>query len=167
MTNERRIDRVLEPTYVNGLRDRADDDLRTMRAECAEIETEFSYVRRVAQGRIDILEAETQRRSNGGSIADLVARLPQILADDGPRPEPSKTRLSQHLGPDPNIEWSRGDETLISDSSLANLPTLSDDELASSLERTLELEREYSAKRRQIHSVIDAIEAELTARLRS
>jgi len=166
MTEERRIDRVLDPSYVANLRDRSDDELRMMRAECAEIETEFSYVRRVAQGRIDIYEAETERRRTGGSIADLVARLPQILAD-GPRPEPPKTRLPQHLAPAPNIEWKRGDEALINDGTLANLPALSDTDLADSLDKTRELEREYSEKRHQIHTVIDTIETELTARLRS
>ena len=50
-----------------------------------ELETEVSYVRRLTQARIDILEAEIERRATGGSLEDLIARLPQILADHGPR----------------------------------------------------------------------------------
>ena len=40
--------------------------------ECAEIETELSYVRRLAQARIDIIQAEVDRRAAGGSLGDLI-----------------------------------------------------------------------------------------------
>lgn len=167
MTNERRIDRVLEPAYVADLGARPDDELRAMRGECVEIETEISYVRRLSQGRIDILEAESERRATGGSIADLVARLPQILADDGPRTAPENARLLQYIAPAPNVEFNRGLESLIDDGTLASLPTLSDDVLADTVASLRELEQEYSSLRRRLHGIIEALDGELTARLRS
>src|SRR5207244_11375124 len=58
------------------------------KAECTELETEVSFVRRLAQGRIDILDAERDRRASGGSLEDLIGSLSKILADEGPRPTP-------------------------------------------------------------------------------
>ena len=57
----RRIDRILAPGVPRRAR-RAQslDELRAMEREAIEVETEISYVRRLAQGRIDILAAETR-----------------------------------------------------------------------------------------------------------
>jgi hypothetical protein len=160
----RRADVILEPSYVDGLADKPIDDLRAMHEECLQVETEFSYVRRLAQARIDIVQAELDRRASGGTIGDLVAALPQILADAHPRPDPASSRFPRHLAPAPAIEWKRGLEHLITDATLVNLPTLSDDELRETLDQLGELERETSGRRRALHAVMDRIEAELTAR---
>jgi hypothetical protein len=160
----RRADVILEPSYVEGLGDKTIEDVRAMHEECMEVETEVSYVRRLAQGRMDIVQAELDRRAAGGTIGDLVAALPQILADDGPRADPVTSRLPRHLAPAPAIEWKRGLEYLITDATLVNLPTLSEDELRGTIEQLRELEVETSARRRSLHRVIDKIEAELAAR---
>jgi len=160
----RRVDVILDPAYLERLADRPIDELRTMHAECLEVETEVSYVRRLAQARIAIVNAELDRRAAGGSAGDLVAALPKILADDPPRPAPGQSRLPRHLAPAPNIEWKRGLEYLIADSTLVNLPTLSAEDLQRTLGKLGELERETSTRRRELHKVIDAVEAELAAR---
>jgi hypothetical protein len=162
--HRRRLDVMLEPEYLQGLGDREIDDVRAMREECLAVETEVSYVRRLAQARIDIVEAELDRRARGGSVGDLIAALPQILADDAPRREPASSRLPRHLGPPPMIEWKRGLERLITDATLVNLPTLSEDDLRATLDQLRQLESEVSGKRRSLHRVIDAIEADLTER---
>jgi hypothetical protein len=64
----RRIDRILDPAYVADLGARPVDDLRSMRDECVDVETEVSYVRRRAQARLDIIAAEVERRAAGGSL---------------------------------------------------------------------------------------------------
>ena len=51
-----------------------------MHEECAEAELALSYFRRLAQARMEILEAERARRERGGSVGDLVADLPRILS---------------------------------------------------------------------------------------
>ena len=155
---------MLEPSYLDGLADLDLDGVRAIHEETLEVETEVSYVRRLAQARIDIVEAELDRRARGGSIGDLVAALPQILADDSPRAAPASSRLPRHLGPAPVILWRRGLERLITDATLVNLPTLSEEELRSTLEQLRELENEVSSNRRALHRVIDAIEADLTER---
>src|SRR5262245_13838670 len=117
--HQRRIDRVLGPDYLTGLDARSIDELRAMDHECAEIEGELSYVRRLAQARIDIIEAEVERRARGGSLSglsdqELAQALKDILVDDGPRPEPAGTRFADPETPAAQIEFRRGLERLIS-----------------------------------------------------
>jgi hypothetical protein len=156
--------RVLDPAYVAGLEALSFDDLRAMHSECVELETEVSYVRRLTQARIDILEAEIARRSNGGSLDDLIQALPQILADTGPRGNPASSRIPLQMAPEQDSEWAPDLEQF--DGVLANLPTLTETELAESITGLRSLEREVSDQRRELHGVIDAIDVQLAAQLR-
>lgn len=63
-----------------------------------------------------------------------------------------------------DIEWKRGREHLITDDTLAKLPNLEDDELQSTLRELGQLEQQVSQQRRQLHQVIDRMEAGLAAR---
>jgi hypothetical protein len=134
-----------------------------MHAECLELETEVSYVRRLIQARIDILEAELARRASGGTLEDLINALPQILSDPGPRADPASSRLPQKMAPDEESEWAGDLEE--SDNLLANLPALSDDDLRAAMERLRTLEREVSDERRALFGVIDRIDLDLAGRL--
>ncbi|HUV09651.1 MAG TPA: aerial mycelium formation protein [Acidimicrobiia bacterium] len=163
-THTRRADVLVEPAFLEGLDAKDLEALRAMHAECSEVETEVSYVRRLAQARIDIVRAELDRRAAGGSVGDLISALPQILADAPPRPEPATSRLPRHLGPAPAIEWSRGLEYLISDSTLMHLPGMAEEELRENLDLLRRLEVETSERRRQLHGVIDRLEHEVAAR---
>jgi hypothetical protein len=164
--HRRRLDVVLGEEYLDGLDAKTIDEVRAMHEECLEVETEISYVRRLAQARIDIVSAELDRRSTGRSVEDLLAMLPEILADDQPRTDPAHSRLPRHLAPSPKIAWRRGLEYLITDATLVNLPTLGDDELRDTLEQLGTLEREMSTRRRALHAVIDSIESNLATRHR-
>jgi hypothetical protein len=155
---------MLEEGYLDGLEAKPLDEVRTMHEECLEVETEVSYVRRLAQARIDIVRAELDRRSAGGSVGDLVAMLPKILADESPRTDPAHSRLPRHLAPSPAITWRRGLERLITDATLVNLPSLTEDELNDTVEQLRTLEGEMSERRRALHGVIDGIESDLAAR---
>jgi hypothetical protein len=154
----RRLDRIIAPDFLDGIADRPLDELRVLERECLEVETEVSYVRRLAQGRIDILEAERDRRAAGGALGDLIAALPKILADDsGSRGDVTTARAQPVLAPAASIEWNRGLERLISDATLANLPNLTDAELQATLEQLRELEREVSDQRRAVHTSLDGV----------
>lgn len=155
---------MLAADYLADVGDVPVDRLRAMRAECMEIETEASYVRRLAQARIEILDAEAQRRATGGSVHDLVASLPQILADAGPRPGPGAGRMPQPFAPAPEIAWTRGREPLIADDTLANLPVLDDATIAATRAELVALEQEVSQRRRDLHAVIAGLEAEWARR---
>ena len=151
--------RVLDPAYVSDLPGRSFDELRAMHSECVELETEVSYVRRVTQARIDILQAEVSRRAEGGSLEDLIQALPQILADTGPRGNPATSRLPLQMAPEQESEWAPALEQF--DGVLANLPTLTDEELQASIEGLRQLERSVSDQRRELHDVIDLIDVQL------
>ena len=78
------LDRILADEYLAGLEDRSTEELRALRAECQAIETQVSYLRRMVQGRHDIVAGELARRTHGEAASDasaLVDRLPEILAD--------------------------------------------------------------------------------------
>lgn len=162
----RRIDRILDPAYLGDLPSRPTEELQGMHDECVEVETEVSYVRRLAQARVDILVAELDRRAAGGSLGSLIDALPQILADTGARGGPGSVRMPQQMAPSMDVEWTRGLEPLVTDATLANLPTLGDDEVGDTLERLRSLESEVSTTRRSLHRVIDALDRELASRLR-
>ena len=161
--HRRRVDTMLEPEFLSDLAQRDVEEIRAMHEECLTVETEVSFVRRLAQARIDIVEAELDRRARGGSMGDLLAALPDILADDS-RATPAESRLPRHLSPATNIQFRRGLEHLISDTTLVNLPTLSEEELRATLGQLRELEQEVSTQRRALHQVIDKIEAEISER---
>jgi RsiG-like len=163
--HQRRIDRVLASDYLAGLDARSLDEVRGMDRECTEIETELSYVRRLAQARIDILQAEADRRASGGSLGDLIDALPKILADDAPRSDPAATRFADPLTPATEIDFKRGLERLISDATLANLPTISETELRTTLDQLRRLEEDVSANRSALHAVMDTLARDLAQRL--
>ena len=154
---------MLDPAYLEGLDARPVEELRTMHAECLELETEVSYVRRLSQARIDILEAELSRRATGGTLEDLINALPQILADPGPRADPASSRIPLKMAPDQESEWA--DDLEESDGLLANLPSLSDDDLRNAMDRLRTLERDVSDERRALFGVIDRIDHDLAGRL--
>jgi hypothetical protein len=156
--------RVLDPAYLDDLTSSSIEELRTKHAECIELETEVSYVRRLTQARIDILEAEVRRRSEGGSLEELISQLPQILADQGPRGNPASSRLPLQLAPEQDSEWAPDLQRF--DGVLANLPTLSDGELADAIAGLRSLEREVSDQRRELFAVIDRIDQSLASLLR-
>ena len=74
----RDLQRVLEPSYVGGLAEASIEQIRAMRAECAELENGTSFVRRLAQGRLDLLGEEAKRRADGagGNLGRPRARRP-------------------------------------------------------------------------------------------
>ena len=73
-------DRLLSPDLLDGLATRPIDEVRTLRAECVEVETGLSYLRRMVQGPLDIVHREQTRRSAGaeGDLATLVEDLPDL-----------------------------------------------------------------------------------------
>lgn len=164
MTATETLERLLAPAYTADLEARDLDALHEMKAECAEVETAVSYYRRLAQARLEILEAERERRAAGGSVEDLIADLPRILAAGGPRPAAANTRLAEPDTPIAELSWPDGRERLVGDETLANLPVLDDAALAASHDAIAAFERELSEWRRGLHRVLDGIEREIAVR---
>jgi hypothetical protein len=159
-----RIERLIDPAFVAVLGDRSLDDLRAMKAECNDVENALSYRRRLAQARIEILEAEHERRASGGTVGDLVKDLPRILSSESGRSSITDTRVPPPDSPGLELHWPDGREELIADTTLAHLPVLPADELESTLTRLRAFERELSDLRRSMHEVIDTLEREIATR---
>ncbi len=165
-----RIERVLDAAYLADLESRPMDELRSMRAECQELEVGLSYLRRLVQGRLDIVNAEVGRRRSGGEAVDtaaLVQQLPEILADRGR--SPGVGRLPQLLAPDlADTEPDTAELDAIVDAGvLTRLGDRSDDELEALCERLGDYERSVSERRRALHERIDTVQAEMTRRYRT
>lgn len=160
-------ERLLDPGYLADVDQRSIEDLRAMRAECQEVETGLSYLRRVVQGRLDIVGAELERRRSGGDPADLarlVEQLPTILADH--LRAPGNGRLPSTVGTgqvDPELEG-RVDAVV---SRLDDLAALADGELGIGQAELTELEAAISGRRRDLFQRIDALQAEITRRYRT
>jgi hypothetical protein len=163
MQGNRRIDRVLDDGFVADLGQLPLAELRERRREAEQEETDLSYLRRVLQGRLDILRAELARR--GGDETDLVQALPHILADDagsGPR------GLGRYIVAEPSRADShrRHVESLIADVDLSNPDAHDDASLRGVLERLEQEERTVSEQRRDVQAVMDRLTAEVTRRYR-
>jgi hypothetical protein len=160
----RRIDRVLDPGYVQGLDGLALEQLRERRDEAAQEETDLSYLRRLLHARIDIVRAEQQRRSTGGE--SIVDQLATILSDNALRPARGSGR-HQVLEPSRAGEHRRQAEALVGNSDLTDVGALTDEKLAGTLHDYAEEEHSVSARRREVQAVVDLFNSEIATRYRS
>lgn len=160
----RRMDVILSSEYVQSLPDISLDELKDKRNETEEVETEVSYIRRLAQARIDLFEAEKRRRVDGSSMADLISMLPKILAGDEQRSEGTNVKPTKTLGPNPDIKWNRGSEKVVVDDSLANISELSDNELDETIDQLKDFEENISKTRKALHEVMQSIDSEFIKR---
>lgn len=162
----RRIDIVLEPEYLADLSEVDLDELRQRRHTAEDVETQISYYRRLIHGRMDLLNFELRRRS-GEEERTLLEALPEILATGMVLGNEPNLRHIETMPPLPTKTGRRLIDKIMDDGVLTQLPDLADDELGEALERLREVEEQLSTQRRQLHSVIDALQDEIVARYRS
>ena len=162
----RRIDRVLAEDFLSDIRSVELSELRELRGEAEQEEVDLSYIRRMVQGRLDILRAEIRRRRGDADSADLVSSLSHILADEGTSASPHG--LGRHISAEPSRVDShrRHVEALVADVDLSDVAARSSDELAHAMRTLSEEEQTLSGKRRQVQTVMDAVSAEITRRYR-
>lgn len=164
-----RLEDVIDPSYIEGLAGWSLDEVRARREAATEVETGLSYLRRIVQGRLDIVVAErTRRQTDGevGDVSDLINRLPAILADHVHAP--GLGRLPALMGPgelDSGLE-SRVEQVMPA-AGLTTLPDLDDGDLETRAGDLAELEREISSKRRALFDVIDELQSEVVRRYRT
>jgi hypothetical protein len=160
----RRIDRVLAEDYLAGLHEAPLADIRALRTEAEQEEADLSYVRRLVQGRIDIVRAELARRTGGGE-GSLVESLASVLADQTRGP-------ARGMGRHVTVEPTRVDahqryvESLVADVDLSDTTARTDAELQNALDVLSSEEATVSGKRRRVQEVMDALSAEITRRYR-
>ena len=167
MTEHRRnIDTVLEPDYLEDITEVGLDELRQRRESAEDVETQISYYRRLLHGRMDLLNFELRRRS-GQEERTLLEALPEILATGMILGNEPNLRHLETMPPLPTSTGRRLIDRIMDDGILTQLPELTSEELSEAIDRVQEVEAQLSAQRRQLHSVIDALQDEIISRYRS
>lgn len=140
-------------------------DIRARRHELQAAEDVVSFVRRMAQGRLDLVHDEQRRRASGaeppsGSLAERLAEVFGQQHGGGSARPPRETDV-----PADHPLLVQLDE-LCDEHRFAELETL-DDRTLSDLESALGMfENECSRQRHQLFEEIDALTAELVRRVR-
>jgi anti-sigma-K factor RsiG len=149
---KRRIDRILDPAFLDGLAEESLEVLREKRDDCAEEESVLSYERSLIHTRLRLLKDEQDTRTSGKPRRSIVDRLPQILADEDVR----------HRGSFPSLEAPpiydnprRRVEKLVNDDTLTRLTELPDDEIRVAIATLNGAEIEISENRKAVHAVLD------------
>ena len=158
----RRIDRIRDPSYLDGIEGHPLDDVRARRDECMAEREYLSLLRRLVQGRAEILKAELASRTSGEE-RPLVDRLSEILASDQPvtsRGEAMRVSLPE----EEMLLARRRIERLVADAGISDPSDLDDERLQGAIEVLAGEEREVSSQRTDVHRVLDALQDELKRR---
>ena len=160
---------ILSPGYIDGLAAIPLTEVRSRRDAANEVETGLSYLRRMVQGRLDIVLAEQQRRASGlppEDLAHLVDRLPEILGDHVHAP--GIGRLTSIMAPgEVDADLLARIEDVVTTDTMANLPDLPDARVAEVAAGLEAVEREVSGQRRSLHEVLDRLQEEIVRRYKS
>jgi hypothetical protein len=166
MTEQKRrlVDRILDPDYVGGLSDKPIEELREMRDDAREVETEMSFERRLCQARIDILTAELEGRA-GGRDSGVIDRLPEILSQDGRSGEGPLPERAPDLSVPRNVDApKRRVDEIAGEQALSRLGKMSDAEVRELVKTMGDYERNVSDRRKVAQEVMDTIQAEIVRR---
>ncbi|MFF9809051.1 aerial mycelium formation protein [Streptomyces coeruleorubidus] len=146
-------------------------ELRTLRREAQRDEADLSYLRRLLQGRIDILRAELTRRTPVGSAsvavpaeASVVERLAEILLDAPARHRSSARHVT--LGTPQGEEYRRLAAEMLAEVELSDLDARTDLELTTAMGRLVRHEQQVSRRRQRLQRTADECSAEIARRYR-
>lgn len=143
-------------------------ELRTLRRDAQRDEADLSYVRRLLQGRIDILSAELCRRGRASVPApadgSVVDRLPEILKDAPARHRSSARHVT--LGTPYNEEYRQLAAEMLGEVELSDLGARTDLELTSAMGRLVRYEQEVSRRRQRLQQTTDECSGEIARRYR-
>lgn len=166
----RRIDRVLDPRFLDGMEDWPLEQLRDARADAEQEEVDLSYARRLLHARLDLLRAETEHRRRGSralaadTTDEMVASLAGLLAD-----QPGRSfGMGRHAVRTPSRvgEHRRAAESAVADVRISDLGGLDDEGLSAAVARLEGFEQQVSSSRRRVQLVLDTLSAELGRRYR-
>lgn len=163
---KRRIDRVLAPGFLDDLDGLEMDEIRERRDLCRSERDYLSFLRRLLQGRRDLLRDEQDHRREGGERGSVVERVTAALSESSRGP--SRGEAVMIALPDDEIALARRRvERLLSDAHTSNLEALSDEELEETIARVEEEERGISDTRGRVLEAHDTLQEELKRRYRT
>jgi hypothetical protein len=161
----RRIDRIRRPEYVQGLSELSLDELRERRDECYAEREYLSLLRRLVQGRAEILRAEVERRGSGADAGSLVDELSTILSSEGQGPSRGEA-VKVGVPEEEMLLARRRIERLVADAEISDPGALDDERLSAAVDLLAREEREVSAARNDVLQVMDELQEELKRRYR-
>jgi len=161
----RRIDRIRRPEFVQGLGELSLDELRERRDECYAEREYLSLLRRLVQGRAEILRAEVERRGSGADAGSLVDDLATILSSEGQGPSRGEA-VKVGVPEEEMLLARRRIERLVADAEISDPGALDDERLAAAVDQLAQEEREVSAARNDVLHVMDELQEELKRRYR-
>nr|WP_240436513.1 aerial mycelium formation protein [Streptomyces sporangiiformans] len=167
-------------------------ELRTLRRGAQRDEADLSYVRRLLQGRIDILRAELRRRAEPGrvvsasgpasgavaadettagassavpsAVSSVVERLSEILTDAPARQRSSARHVT--LCTPHSEEFRRLAADMLAEVQLSDLQARTDPELNTAMVRLVRYEQQVSRRRQRLQRTADECSAEIARRYR-
>ena len=161
------LSQAVDPIYLDGISNVALEAVREKRAECSDLENGVSFVRRVAQGRLDVLVAEANSRAEGagGDLSSVVDSLAATLSESVMAS--GSGRIDVDIEPPVQIvkELTAVLDERVPASVVSAVAELSDDDLAASVAGLTQFEQELSSNRRSLHDTIDALNQELARRI--
>lgn len=164
-SGNRRSDQIRAPGFAEGLEGLDDEEVRRRR-DLARAEREYlSILRRMIQGRVEILRAEGDRRQGDGE-GRVVDRLGDILAEGTRGPSRGEAPMVS-VSADELALARRRVERLVSDAHLSNLGELSDEDLERALASLEQEERAVSDSRAEVIQIFDVLQDEVKRRLRA
>lgn len=168
-TLDTQLGQLLVDDYLNGLSDRSIEDLRSMRAQCQRAETAVSFLRRLAQGRLDIIHAYLDRQEDQGAVDldELVDELSEIMAAGPPRPA-GPGRLPAQMAPAMDEgELTAELDQVLDAGQVVRLADMPRQQLLAIAEELAGFEQRVSHQRRALHERIDRLQAEIVDRYKS
>lgn len=163
---KRRIDRIVRPDFVEGLDALPLEEVRRRRDDCLAEREYLSLLRRLVQGRAEILRAEVERRGGASQEGDLVERLAHILSNEPQGPSRGEAVKVGLLPEEETLLARRRIERLVADSGLSDPTALDDPQLIEAVERLSGEEREVSSARAGVIEALDVLQDELKRRYR-
>lgn len=161
----RRIDRIRRPDFLEGLGELPLEEVRSRRDECLSEREYLSLLRRLVQGRAEILRAEIERRGGQEQQGTLVERLAQILSAEPQGPSRGEA-VKVGVPEEEMLLARRRVERLVADAGLSDPGALDDARLAEAVEVLVDEERQVSSARAEVLGALDTLQDELKRRYR-
>ncbi|MGZ4147467.1 MAG: RsiG family protein [Actinomycetota bacterium] len=165
-SGHRRIDRIRDAAYTADLGTLGLEDLRQRRDECLAEREYLSLLRRLVQGRAEILRAELDTRGSGEDRGPLIDRLGEILAGDEPKGAARGEAVRVGVPEEEMLLARRRVERLVADAGISDPGALDDERLVAAVDLLVTEEREVSGRRADVIRVLDVVQDELKRRYR-
>jgi hypothetical protein len=166
--SNRNLDRVFDPSFTDGVDTWTMEHLRTARTDVQTLEDAISMLRRLVQGRLDIIGSELQARTMHDADRTLIDSLVESLADRSNNHAVGGRFLLPVSPGEAQTVWAIGRaDAAMNGVDIAEVESLDDETLHNVADSLHSLERTVSDERKQLHELLDRLQGEIVRRYRS